>query len=198
MNDSELNQLLKSAPVPEPQPEYWREFPGTVVRRLRQGDGGGATEPRLRPALPRWSLGLTAACLVIGFAIGLWPTGQSPAANGLTAQNLKLLREVTAMFPNSVRAIIADEAGVRLVLSDRPDVPVSSPLLIRVCQGERCQSVITFSGQTVELAGIPLEVLTDAHGHVLLVGEGGVWSSAERGPPLAGRQVEARVLETVL
>jgi hypothetical protein len=198
MNDTDLNRILKSARVPEPPTEYWREFPGTVVRRLRQGDGGGAAEPRRRPALPFWSLGLATACLVIGCAVGLWLAGRPSAPNDLLAQNFELLREVTAMFPNSVRAVVADESGVRLVLSDQPDVPPSSPLLIRVCRGNRCQSVITFSGQTVELAGIPVEVLADAEGHVLLVGERVVWSSAEGGPLFADGKVEAHVLEVVL
>jgi hypothetical protein len=199
MNDSEFNQVLKSARVPEPSPEYWRGFPKTVLRRLRQeGDRGGGTEPRRRPALPLWGLGLATTCLVLGFALGLWRRRPPLPGNVMTAQNLTLLREVTALFPNSVRAIVADEAGVRLVLSDRPDVPVSNPLLIRVCRGDKCQSVITFSGQTVELAGVPLEVLADAQGHVLLVGERQVWSSAKPGRLFTDGKVEARVLQTVL
>lgn len=198
MNNSELDQILKSARVPEPPAEYWREFPATMVRRLHQGDGVGSAEPRRRPALPFWSLGLATACLVIGCAVGLWLAGRPSVPNDLLAQNLALLREVSAMFPNSVRAVVADESGVRLVLSDQPDVPASSPLWIRVCQGNRCQSVITFSGQTVELSGIQLEVLADAEGHVLLVGEHVVWSSAEGGRLFADGKVEAHVLEVVL
>ncbi len=198
MNNSELDRILKSAPVPERPAEYWREFPGSVMGRLREGDRGGAAEPEHRPGVLFWGLGLATACLLIACAAAVWLAGQPAAANSLTAQDFKLLREVMTMFPNSVRAVAADESGVHLELSDRPDVPVSTPLLIRVYQGSLSQSVITFSGQTVELAGRPVEVLADARGDILLVAEGGVWSSAEGGRLFAHSKVEARVLHVVL
>ena len=78
-----------------------------------------------------------------------------------------------------MRAIVKDERGVRLVLADKPDVPASPPLLVRLCQPQRCRSVITFSGQQVRLDGETIEVLADGHGKVLVVGERSVVQPTE-------------------
>jgi hypothetical protein len=34
MNDSELNDLLKSARVPEKSADYWEKFPGQVLDQI--------------------------------------------------------------------------------------------------------------------------------------------------------------------
>jgi len=121
-----------------------------------------------------------AICLVIGFLTGPWRG--SNQANGLL-RNEKFVGEVLAMFPNQVQAIIQDENGLHLSLAERPDVPSSPPLWIKVCDGKHCRSFVTFSGQSVQLAGQRVEVLADARGGVLLVGERFVWSGAESVSP---------------
>jgi hypothetical protein len=105
-------------------------------------------------------------------------TGTIPATDSLTST--KLIRETLAMFPNRVRAIVQDERGINLVLSDNDDVPVSPPLYVRICDGEHCSSLVTFSGQEIQIAGQKVTVLADAHGGVILAGQHFMWSDTER------------------
>jgi len=161
-----LDDILKSARVPERMPGYWEHFPKRVTSHI----GVVAASPR---NLWWWAIGFATACLLIGLGISLRPQRET------TTDYAKLYREVAAMFPHQVRAIVADENGVRLVLADKANVPASPPLLVRLCQPQRCRSVITFSGQRVRLNGETVEVLADGRGEVLVVGERSVLHPTE-------------------
>ena len=177
MNDSELNKLLNSAKVPERSTEHWEDFPGQVVRSLcsRRAAETTSAHPCRRPALA-WGLAL-AACLVIGFLLAPWRSANQ--ANVLL-QNGKLVSEVVAMFPNQVQAIIQDETGLHISLSETPNVPQSQPLWIKLCDGKQCRWIVTFSGQVVQINGQSVEALADASGGVMLAGENFFWSSKVR------------------
>lgn len=192
MNDSELRRLLKSAKVPEQSAEHWQEFPGQVVRSLhRQRTTDECSHSNQRPRLA-WGLAL-ATCVVIGFFVGHWRGANQ--VNGLL-KNGKLVREVVAMFPNQVQAIIQDENGIRLSLADTPNVPQSQPLWIKICDGKKCRSIVTFSGQVVQIDGQRVEALADASGGVMLVGEHFFWSARDQA---AGRfRVDAQQLNHIL
>lgn len=198
MSDPELNETLKSARVPEPPVDYWEQFPQQVVRRLRQeSDTRVRRERRLR-FLPLGGIGFATACLMVGFGFGFWHGRHQTSGHSSLAESAKLIREVAALFPNRVRAIISDGSAVRLVLSDQPDVPVSTPLFVKVCQGKKCQTIITFSGQEIQVANERVEVLTDARGNVLLVGDHLIWSSVAATRPVADLKIEAKALDVVL
>jgi hypothetical protein len=174
MNDVELSNLLKSARVPEPNPEHWEEFPRQVTWSLRHRPEG-VSRPERSPRRPLLAWGLAfATCLVIGFVAGNW-RGAGPAKGLL--QNARLVREVVAMFPNQVQAIIQDENGLHLSLAVTANVPQSQPLWIKICDGNHCRSIVTFSGQVVQIDGQRVEALADASGGVILVGEHFFWSS---------------------
>jgi len=192
MNNSKLDKLLKSAKVPEQTAGHWEDFPGHVVRSLRnRREKIPAAHFQRRPVLA-WGLAL-AICLMIGFVVGRW-RGTSEA-NGLL-QNAKLVREVVAMFPNQVQAIIQDENGLRLTLAETPNVSQSQPLWIEVCNGKQCRSIVTFSGQVVQIDGQHVEALADAAGGVMLVGEHFFWSAHEQN---TGRlRIDAQQLSRVL
>jgi hypothetical protein len=162
-----LNELLTSARVPERSPGYWEHFPKRVVARLDD-------RSRLETAPTKlwWMAGLATACLVVVILL-LRPQRETPT------HYAKLYREVAGMFPNQVRAIVEDERGVHLELAEKPEVPTSPPLLVRICQPQRCRSVITFSGQRVSLDGDSVEVLADGRGKVLVVGEHSVIQPTE-------------------
>lgn len=179
MNDSELEKILMSAGAPERDPGFWEEFPRLITGSIHQQAHRVATlgnPPRHRWAGLVWGLSVGTACLLLGFALGNW-RGAKPA-NALL-QNQKLVREVLTMFPNQVQAIVQDENGLSLSLADEPNVPVSTPLWIKICDGKRCRSVVTFSGQAMQIAGQRVEVLADARGGVMLLGDHFFWSSRE-------------------
>jgi hypothetical protein len=193
MNNSELNELLKRASVPERSEDYWADFPRQVRLRLRRYRQPALPRPVSR-LLPRLAVGMSVAvcCLVAGFLFGRWRGGVE-ASNQLL-QSPKFLRETLSLFPNRVQAVIQDDQGVRLVLSDQADVPVSSPLWIKVCDGQRCLALVTFSGQEIQVAGQRVTVLANSHGDVLLVGDHFAWPTTEWTSAKASLKIEAKNL----
>jgi hypothetical protein len=105
-----------------------------------------------------------------------------------------MVQETLAMFPHRVQAIVEDERGVNLILSDSDNVPVSAPLYIHVCDGKHCSSFLTFSGQEITVAGQKVTVLEDIHGGVILAGRQFVWSNTERTEMGNHWQIEAKNL----
>ena len=195
MNDAELNRILKSAAPPEREREYWEEFPDRVSRQLNR------PLPReRRPVnwLPRlaWAGGIAVVCLLAGLLVG-HRLGQQETANGNghLLQSEKLIREVMAMFPNRVRAIVKDETGMQLVLSDNADVPTSTPLWVKISRGKASTTLVTFSGQEVEVAGQKLTVLANAEDGVILVGDRLAWASDETGAGLQDLKIQARAIQ---
>lgn len=157
MND-ELDKLLKQAKVPERSLGYWEHFPKRVIVNL---------DSRLEAA-PfgwRWAVGVAAACLVLGLIF--WPRSQPTPRTDYAA----LYRQIAGMFPGQVRAIVKDETGVHLVLSETADVPASRPLFVKLCRPASCREMVTFSGQCVQLNDQTVEVLVDGHGGVHVIGD---------------------------
>jgi hypothetical protein len=191
MNDPELDRKLKAARGPALDRLYQETFPQTVLRNLRSA-------PRI-PVRRRWSgwprlaWGLaTAACILIAFAAGHWH-GRKLASQDVLADS-KLIQETLAMFPNRVRAIVKDEHGLNLVLADQAVVPDSTPIYVRICDGKNCSSLVTFSGQEIQVAGQKLTVLSEADGGIILEGSKFVWSSTLRSLAKNGLKIEARSL----
>ena len=194
MNNPELESILKKARLPEAFPESLEMLPRRVAARLQRDEPAPRPARRFSPHLA-WACGL-AACAVIAFAAGLWrgrmETGAIPATDPLAS--IKLIRETLAMFPNQVRAIVEDEDGLKLVLSDTGDVPASPALYVRICDGKHCSSFVTFSGQEILVAGQKITVLADARGGIILTGSQFVWSSAGRTDAGKDLKIEARNL----
>jgi hypothetical protein len=117
MKDSELDQMLKSVRVPDRPEEYWDEFPGRVSMGIRRGE-------RARPVAARrgliliWCTGAAGLLLLLGFAIDHWRGVKTSEETFVLAQNEKLIREMLTLFPQRVRAIMQDEQGMELVLSE--------------------------------------------------------------------------------
>lgn len=198
MNDAELEKLLKAAPVPEQTPEFWERLPERINARLHWQQQ--RSENVNLPSRPRgrvvWGWGFTGAAVLVlvGFLLGNWHSNKQAMA---LLQNEKLLREVLTTFPNQVQAIIQDDNGLHLSLAEEANVPQSQPLWLKVCEGKVCRSIITFSGQVVQIADKPVEVLADARGGVMLVGEHFFWSSWEGGAKDL-LQIKAQALYRVL
>ena len=176
MKELDLEKRLRSLPIPERSDEYWEMFPRRVVSRLRAPSVERPARSRW-PFRLAWGFGVALAGCLIAYAFVSWP-GSNDQTDWSLLQNHKMLREVLSMFPNQVRAIEQDQNGVQLVLSDKPDVPTSTPLWIRICQGSQCRVVVTFSGQQLQIAEEKVEVLADAQGQIMLLGDRLFWSSA--------------------
>ncbi|HUA68359.1 MAG TPA: hypothetical protein VMA13_07400, partial [Candidatus Saccharimonadales bacterium] len=148
MKDSELDSILKKARRPEPPEDFWEEFAEQVARQLNRAQ---TESPRLKG---KWFLRLAwgaamIICILAAFAIGHWRGRVETVASNDVLQNAKFVRETLAMFPNQVRAIVRDKNGLNLILANAGDVPASSPIYVRVCNGENCSSCVTFSGQEI-------------------------------------------------
>ena len=197
MNNSELDSILKKARRPEFPETDSEMFSRQLVARIKRNDQVARTS---RSFSPRWGWALAVAtCLVIAFAIGHWhgQVDSRPGSRNDRLANIKIINETLAMFPNRVRAIVSDEHGLNLVLSDSADVPASSPLYVRICDGKRCTTLVTFSGQEIQIAGQKLTVLSQPDGGIILEGKQFVWSS--KGRSYAGNhlKIEAKNLGSV-
>jgi len=181
MNDAELEKLLKATPVPERAPEFWERLPQRINAKLHWQQR--RSENVNLPSRPRggvvwgWGFAGAAVLVLVGFLLGNWH-----GATQVTAllQNEKLLREVLVTFPNQVQAIIQDEKGLHLSLAEEANVLQAQPLWIKVCSRGTCRSIITFSGQMVQIDGQQVEVLADARGGVMLVGQHFFWASEQK------------------
>jgi hypothetical protein len=197
MNDSELNQLLKEAKVPERSPGFWAQFPRRVTARLHwKSTTGSAASSHWFPRLA-WTMGLAAFALVAVFIGHRRGHSETRAENGVL-QNGKVIQEMLATFPNRVRGVVQDEHGLNVVLSDQENVPVSTPLWVRICDGKRCSTMVTFSGQEIRVGERNVTVLSDASGKIILAGENFLWSNGEDLLADGKLKIEAKTLATVV
>jgi hypothetical protein len=98
------------------------------------------------------------------------------------------------MFPKQLQAVIFEAGQFRLQVSGRPEVPDSPPLLVHICHASRCATLVTFSGQVVDVMGRKFEVLADGRGGVIFLGQEGVWKPGQA--PVGGEwRFEAAGLE---
>jgi hypothetical protein len=193
MNKPELDSILKKARTPEPPEEFWTEFPQQVARGLNQART--ETFRAERNWFPRLAWGLaTAICILAAFAVGHWRGQTETKASTDVLANAKVVGETLAMFPNQVRAIVQDEHGLNLVLSENQDVPISTPIYVRICDGKHCSSLVTFSGQEIQVAGQKLTVLSGARGGIILTGNKFVWSNEGKNYAVNHLKIDAKNL----
>src|SRR6266487_5716773 len=189
MKNSELDQILKSAPVPDRPGAYWAQFPQRVMAKtnwLRTRADAGADHPRTEPFLLRSrfrfatvGLGLAISGLLLVFVLGSRQGRQLSITEPQLAAARKYFQEIETLFPRQVQAIIFDQQGSHLVLAERSNVHASSPLYLKVCGPKGCQSYVTFSGQQIRINGETCDVLSDHQDNVLLVGRDWVLSTAQ-------------------
>lgn len=201
MDNFELEKRLKAAQTPPLEADYLEDFPRRVMGRIRS-IRGQSPQPRYQyDWIPRlaWGGGAIFACLLIGFVLGerqVLTEKREAVASVDPLANVKVIREALTMFPNQIRALVEDEHGVQLVISEKPDVPTSPPLYVRICDGKQCASVVTFSGQQVQIAGRTVTVLSDAQGGIILFGNDFAWSNREASSTKGNLQIEATNLDS--
>jgi hypothetical protein len=203
MNNKRLDEILKSARVPERAGEYWEKFPGRVMAKLHWRKQNSEAQQLALPRvssfrlfrLPVFGAGLAVACILLGFGLGIRIGRQSIAPErAQLAEALKCYREIAGLFPNQIQSIVFDQNGPHLVLAEQPNVPASTPLYVKICGPAGCQRFVTFSGQQIHLNGDTFDVLVDRRGDVMVVGAQSVWSSSEPLQSVGGYRIEARPL----
>jgi hypothetical protein len=216
MTDKELNEGLKRARVPEREAGYWERFPGRVTAEIerREQDAlarGSVKVParamthsgterawgsllRFLGTKPAFAVGLATVCLTLGFFLGFWKGHTSLDTDQQLTEVRKYYRELEALFPNQLQAIVFDQKGTHFVLAQEANLPGSTPLYLRICGPEGCQRFVTFSGQQIRFNGEVCDVLTDREGNVLLVGHKMVWSSAQAVAKAGRYRIEAKPL----
>ncbi len=196
MNKPELDSILKRARTPELPKEFWTEFPQQVARGLNRVRTENFRAER--NWFPRLAWGFaTAICILAASAIGHWRGQTETEASTDILANAKVVGETLAMFPNQVRAIMQDERGLNLVLSENQDVPPSTPIYVRICDGKHCSSLVTFSGQEIQVAGQKITILSDAQGGIILIGNDFAWSSREPSYAKNDLKIETRNLGSI-
>jgi len=194
MNNSELDEILKTNAVPERPPHYWEQFPGKVMARTHW-NVRTKPEPGKETLAPWWLrfavVGCCLAILCVWAAVGYWH--QNPLT--ITDQDVAIaqtyLREIAPIFPNQLQTIAFDKNNSQIVLAKAANVPASTPLLLRIPETQGFRNYVTFSGQKVSVNGEVCEVLLDRRDNVLLVGQDRVWSSDQN-------QFAARVMGNAL
>ena len=215
MNNQELEQILRAAPMPERSGEYWEQFPERVMEEIGRRQ---FKEKAAAPAATRTSgsptavsgqrgwlaimlcrrafaAGGCAVCLLVGLFLCI-RTSWHASADPQLALARKCFSEVSELFPSQVQALVLDESGAHLLLAEHPNVPLSPPLYVRITGPIGEHRFVTFSGQRIRVNEDSFEVLIDGQGEVLLVGKQSVWSSSDPGNKAGRYRIEARPLLT--
>ena len=200
MNHHELDALLRNSRPPDWPQAHWETFPAQVVRRVREsesradvfGHRGDLHRPgswgRGWPSPPAW-------CWLSGWDPGSPREGLDPQ---LVTASARLLSELTGLFPNTFRAVIIEGNQSRILLSEGESARGTEPVLVRLCHNGECLTIVTFSGERIEVGALQFEVLAGGQGDVLLVGEDFVWSRRDSSGLRGWPQVEATTLAGVL
>lgn len=197
MNDSELNDLLQQARVPERSAEEWTGLAADTTRQLQRRQQSVPTQSRAVWPRLAWGLGLATVCVLIGFLVGQQRADRETRLDEI-AQARKLFAELSETFPNQLQTVVLDGKSPQIVLADRPLTNRGTPLYVRLCATNGCQRVITFSGERVPLNGEQCDVLVDANGRVIISGERFVWSSGEQVAGNPALRIEATLLAGAL
>ena len=124
-------------------------------RRLRQ---------RIWPALA------AAACVLLTISLFTKPraTPQQHAASPAEDKYALILREVSAVFPEQLQAIIADGGELRISLADHAISDKKQAVVVELCEADKCTTVITYVGQTVEVGEHRITVHADEKGAIVV------------------------------
>jgi hypothetical protein len=197
VTERELNHILVQARTPARHSAYWNEFPEIIIRRLRAGRSGQSQPAVKRGKRFAWSMAFAAACSIV-VILAAHRIGQSRRTSRELREARNVFREVAALFPNQLQAIVFENGQSRLVLAESPTVAASIPVMLRICVKEGCQRVITFSGQQVRVNGEACDVLVDARGNIIVAGQSFVWSNTIASRGKGNMSITAQTLGTML
>lgn len=179
---------MKDDPI-HPDARFEDALPPSLLEALRslpseQGGPSGATDAaviataretlaairrrRLRQRL--WPVLAAAACLIFALTLLSRRPATSASQATLPAEDkyALILHEVSAVFPQQIKAIFPDGSDLQIALADQPAPNSNQAVVIQVCEHGDCTTVITYVGQTLEIGKHRVTVSTDENGGIVI------------------------------
>jgi hypothetical protein len=129
---------------------------------------------RRRKIIPRiWPTLAAAACLALAFAFLSQRQPSVPEQHATSTPEdpyAVILREVTSLFPDQVRAIMTDGGELQIALSDAPLASNARAVVIEACGNGGCTVVITYVGQVIEIERQQITIQAREDGFMILDG----------------------------
>jgi hypothetical protein len=182
-----LDKILKRHEIPERSDGYWEYFPQRVLSKIKETPQMHETSAGFLSY--RW---VQLSC-IFGMMLLLAYFGfkQKPQQ---FSQYLQLYGELALTFPNQLEAVVITGKQTELVLSETPNVPRSTILLLNIPDLGSGTTILTTSGQRVQIGSESCEVFLDGEGHVVLLGNQWVWSTDSANTARAPYQMSATIL----
>ena len=189
MTPEELKSLAQASAEPARPDSHWEEFPGRIVTKLRAGVRPTAAPGHLKLAI---ALAAAATCgLMAGFA--LWHSNAAKAGTFESLRDGQMLRAQLTLYAGRLEAIVHDRSGLRTQLAKDPSVATADPVCVEIRDGDERQVVVTFSGQTIQIADRTVMVLSDG-GQVILTGRDFLWTPSSAAGGARRLQIRAALV----
>lgn len=120
-----------------------------------------------------WPALAAAACVAFGLLFLSQDNGDPSPQQAEASPDEKynvILREVSAVFPHQVKAIMTDGGELQIALSEEPVPDGAQAVVIEACGNGGCTVVITYVGQTVEIHRQHVTVRAGEHGAIIIKG----------------------------
>ena len=197
MTENELRRILSGLKIPTAS-NIARE---RARHRAALALGRTETAPNSERAV--WFWRLTAGALAVALTgVLTWQAWLRPdAPREDTAADQKILKQMQALFPRQVNAVVDDNGKVDLSVAQSPEVGSDQPIVVLFQRHGKMIRVLSYSGHKFCL---PLdghehcfEILAAAAGGVILEEDDRAWLTAGA-PEIAGYSVRAQTLEASL
>ncbi|MCU0778189.1 MAG: hypothetical protein MUF86_11050 [Akkermansiaceae bacterium] len=143
-----------------------------------------------------WPTLAAAACFVLFIHLLSRPTATPDSTNKAPAEDkyALILREVSAVFPRQVQAIIADGGELRISLADYPVSNHKKAVVVELCEQNKCTAIITYVGQTVEIGAHRITVRTNEKGAIVIDDPEFHGTGDHQGHSLPGLHIKTRCI----
>lgn len=141
---------------------------------------------RRRIHLRLWPVLAAAACAIFALTLFSRPSS-TPAGLAMAPAEDKyalILREVSAVFPQQIKAIFSNGSDLQIALADQPLAGSEQAVVIEVCENGDCTTVITYVGQSLEIGQHRVTVRADESGGIVIDSPDFQDSSASPAPGL--------------
>ncbi len=117
-----------------------------------------------------WPVLAAAACVLFALILFFKPrtTPDQHVAAPTEDKYALILREVSALFPQQIKAIVSDGSDLQIALADQPYTNSEQAVVIEICEKGGCKTVITYVGQTFEIGKHRVTVSTDDNGSIVV------------------------------